>query len=267
MEMQEIPPEKQEIPPEQQKNDDEGTSEPMLEVKTEEKEETEHYTELTSPMEDVYTEAFFGDTQRKKKAGSQTQANIGLWRAACLCLSIICLILLLITVVLGLKLQTGSTVCSDGEKTTDNHAVVERCSMEWCQNHFPEIQPRRLWGRECPKSWLMLDQSCFFLSTYRLSWDESQRNCTNRGGSLTIINSQRVQTFLSKKGNLKYWIGLRERESWTWVDNSPLRESYWSDVPGDGECVTLNTDNPADKNCLSRLSKNLLLHLPAAALS
>lgn len=47
--------------------------------------------------------------------------------------------------------------------------------------------------QQCADGWLTFGRSCFYLSTFRLSWDESQRNCSARGGSLAVISSQRVQ--------------------------------------------------------------------------
>lgn len=51
--------------------------------------------------------------------------------------------------------------------------------------------------RQCADGWLTFGRSCFFLSTYRLGWEQSQRNCTARGGSLAIITSREVQVDLS----------------------------------------------------------------------
>lgn len=46
---------------------------------------------------------------------------------------------------------------------------------------------------QCAPGWLEFGTSCFFLSTNRLSWDESRMNCTARGGSLAVISNQKVQ--------------------------------------------------------------------------
>ncbi|KAI9533159.1 hypothetical protein NQZ68_025553 [Dissostichus eleginoides] len=50
----------QEIPNEGETHEEgEGASEPMLEVKTEEEAEPDHYSKLQSPSEDIYSEALF----------------------------------------------------------------------------------------------------------------------------------------------------------------------------------------------------------------
>lgn len=45
----------------------------------------------------------------------------------------------------------------------------------------------------CPIGWLTLDEQCFYLSTTRLNWDDSQRNCSASGGSLAVIETKKVQ--------------------------------------------------------------------------
>ncbi|XP_070767875.1 early activation antigen CD69 isoform X2 [Enoplosus armatus] len=188
--------------------------------------------------------------------GKQTGGNTRLYRAVCLFLTIICLILLLVIIILSVKLQTGSTVCPESEKTTaadmrESPSSDQTCSYDQCQAHFNNVQPQ--YGcRNCPDEWLTFGQSCFFLSTFRLSWDESQRNCSARGGSLAVVTSQRVQRFLTKEGKVKYWIGLRHKgETWTWVNNSVLQESYWAGAMTEGDCGILSSENLPEKNWIT----------------
>ncbi|XP_040900240.1 early activation antigen CD69 isoform X2 [Toxotes jaculatrix] len=185
--------------------------------------------------------------------GKQTGGNAHLYRALCLFLTVICLILLLVVIVLSLKLQTGSKVCPEREETTavdkQNPSFAKPCDYDQCQAQFPYLQPRHIGCQQCADGWLTFEHSCFYLSTFRLSWDQSQRNCTSRGGSLAVITSQRVQNFLSKEGNLKYWIGLRNKANrWTWVNNTVLQESYWAENQSPGDCGILNSESPPEKN-------------------
>lgn len=244
--------------------EDEEASKVMLEVKTEaepekepEKEpEPEHYSKLRSTSEDVYSEAYYAASPFKTRpAGSQNQGNVRLYRAACIFLGIICLVLLLVIGILCLKLQTGSTVCAETQETTAiNRPTIpsfdQTCSFEECQAHFQMIQPNSKLGcQQCANGWLRLGQSCFYLSRFRLSWDESQRNCTARGGSLAVIDSLRLQNFLTKEGKMKYWIGLRRQgATWTWVNNAALRQSYWGDNMPEEACGILSSEGPPEKN-------------------
>ncbi|KAM8870790.1 C-type lectin lectoxin-Lio3 isoform 3-T3 [Spinachia spinachia] len=204
MEMQEITKEGE------RGKDDEGPSESMVEVKTREEAEPELYTELQSPSEDIYSEAHLVDSLVTTRSGKKTETNTQLYRAACLFLTIVCLVLLLVVIILSVK----------------------RCA---CQ--------------QCAKGWLPFGLSCFYLSTYRLSWDESQRDCTARGGALAVVTNRRVQNFLAEKGKMIYWIGLRQKgATWTWVDNTVLIESYWDEGPSDGDCGILSNVKPPEKN-------------------
>ncbi|KAM9852183.1 C-type lectin domain family 2 member D isoform 2-T2 [Aulostomus maculatus] len=183
----------------------------------------------------------------------QAQGNIRMYRLACFILSLVCLVLLVAVIVLCVKLQTGSAVCT----VSGDFPASERCSCEQCPSYFVQNQIQVLRCQQCPNGWLSFDKFCFYLSTFRLSWDESQRNCSAAGGSLAVVTSKKVQNFLTQEGKLKYWIGLRFKgASWTWVNNTELTQSYWGDVPFKGDCGILDSRSPQDKNwmkspCLS----------------
>ncbi|XP_041845144.1 early activation antigen CD69 isoform X2 [Melanotaenia boesemani] len=182
--------------------------------------------------------------------GKQTEGNARLYRAGCFFLITICSILLLVIIVLSMKLNTGSTACSGrGETTTNDKQNPSTCSMEQCQDFFPTFYSKRFGCQQCANGWLTYGRSCFFLSTFRLTWAESQMNCSSRGGSLAVITSQNVQNFLTTKGNLRYWIGLTQRDAkWTWVNNNELQESYWAEAPQHGDCAYLSSERPFAKN-------------------
>ncbi|KAL3060038.1 hypothetical protein OYC64_014601 [Pagothenia borchgrevinki] len=247
----------QEIPNEGETHEEgEGASEPMLEVKTEEEAEPDHYSKLQSPSEDIYSEALFsGDPVKPRaettRAGKPTEGNSRLYRAACLFLTIICLILLLVVIILSVKFQTGSTICPEREGTTADESRPSdlTCSHKNCEALFPEMQPQHASCRQCPGGWLRYGPSCFYLSNFRLSWEESQRNCSSNGGSLAVIANKGLQYYLTKKGKLSYWIGLRQTATtWTWEDKTELTESYWADDGSAGDCGILISDKPAEKN-------------------
>ncbi|XP_026173335.1 early activation antigen CD69 isoform X3 [Mastacembelus armatus] len=190
--------------------------------------------------------------------GKQAEGNVRLYRVGCFFLTLLCLILLLVVIVLGVKLQTGFTVCPDRLKTATaapgRHipSITPACSYEQCQAHFDNIQPRHFGCRQCADGWLTFGRSCFYLSTFRLSWEESQKNCSSRGGSLAVITSQKVQNFLTKMGKVKYWIGLRNKgASWTWVNNTALQESFWAEELSPGDCGILCGKSPPEKNWIT----------------
>ncbi|CAJ1062460.1 early activation antigen CD69 isoform X2 [Xyrichtys novacula] len=181
---------------------------------------------------------------------SQTKEKTRPYRLACVILSLICLVLLLVVIILSVKLQTGITAPWEKEESTpQSKQGAQTCSFEQCQTLFPDVPLKNLGCRQCADGWLTFGRSCFFLSTFRLNWDESYRNCYSRGGSLAVVSSPEIQGFLTSKGKMKYWIGLRQRGlTWGWVNNTVLGESYWADVTSNGDCGILSSDGPAERN-------------------
>ncbi|KAK2844719.1 hypothetical protein Q5P01_011378 [Channa striata] len=244
MEMQKIATE------EELKKGDEGRIEPTLKDKTEEEAEPEHYAKLR-PSENIYCESVYSGGPLITKEGSQSTGNARLYRAGCFFLTVICLILVLVVIILSVKIQNGSTACSERPKIQpkiQNCSLTPGCSFEDCQAHY-YVQPKHLGCKQCANGWLTFGRSCFYLSTYRLSWEESQKNCTSRGGSLAVITSQSVQNFLTKEGKLSYWIGLRNNQDrWAWVNQTALQQSYWAADNSAGDCGMLCSGDPADRN-------------------
>nr|XP_020466600.1 C-type lectin domain family 4 member E-like isoform X4 [Monopterus albus] len=232
MEMQQIPTEK---------GRDEANEEPKLEVKTEALEEVKSrkYKKLQSSSEDIYSGTCFGSAPLKPIAGKQSKGNVRLYRIGCFLLTTICLVLLMVVIILGVKLQTGSSPEREGG-----------CSYEQCKNRL-QLRPEVLGCQQRSDGWLTFGRSCFYVSTYRLNWDEGVKNCTSRGGSLAVITSQEVQEFLTKKGKGFHWIGLRKRgNTWTWVNDTVLQKSYWKDPPSQ-DCGILSSKDPPEKNWIT----------------
>ncbi|XP_068614029.1 early activation antigen CD69 [Brachionichthys hirsutus] len=220
-------------------------------IKALEEAEPDNYCKLRSPCEDIYSETLY-DTPVKRKAGKQTEGKTRLYRAACISLTILCLVLLLIIIILYVLIQPGSTVCPGRVETAAEDTKLDlppTCSPEECRAHFPIPTSQRWQCEHCPDGWLKFGQWCFFLSTFRLSWDESWRNCSTKGGSLAVIGSRTVQDFLTNKGSVNYWTGLRRNgDMWTWPGNIVLKTSYWADAPLNGDCVILRGGNSPEKN-------------------
>ncbi|XP_074540542.1 early activation antigen CD69 isoform X2 [Halichoeres trimaculatus] len=186
----------------------------------------------------------------QEKKDSQKKGKARLYRLACVILTVICLVLLLVVIILSVKLQTGSPACTEGEETFAlSKQGALSCSFDQCQALFPKVELKYLGCRQCADGWLTFGRSCFYLSTFRRSWDESQRDCSSRGGSLAVISSPDIQSYLTMKGNVKYWIGLRHNGlTWRWVNNTELGQSYWADFTSDGDCGFLNSGGPPEKN-------------------
>ncbi|CAB1448925.1 unnamed protein product [Pleuronectes platessa] len=184
--------------------------------------------------------------------GKQTQGNARLYRAGCLFLTLICLVLLMAVIFLSVKLQTGSKDCpGSGEAGAGrtSTSLTATCNYDQCRTDFPDIQHQKLDCNQCGDGWLPFEKSCYYLSAMRQTWLMSMIECTTRGGRLAVISSQSVQTFLTGKRIGLFWIGLeRPGSQWRWVDNRALGDSYWEDNLSEGDCGLLRGDGPSQKN-------------------
>nr|XP_029541282.1 CD209 antigen-like isoform X1 [Oncorhynchus nerka] len=116
-------------------------------------------------------------------------------------------------------------------------------------------------GRPCPEGWKTSGSSCYYTTTVIKTWEESRKDCNERGAHLVIINSREEQTFINGlygPGN-ETWIGLTNVDTegtWKWVDDTPLTTAYWktgkpsSSLGADQDCVAFfhHSSNPGEWN-------------------
>ncbi|XP_041642025.1 CD209 antigen-like protein 2 [Cheilinus undulatus] len=53
----------------------------------------------------------------------------------------------------------------------------------------------------CPRGWVMFASSCYFISSQQRNWDDSRRDCLQRGTDLVVINSRLEQESCSGPGD------------------------------------------------------------------
>ncbi|XP_037308836.2 C-type lectin domain family 4 member M-like [Pungitius pungitius] len=106
----------------------------------------------------------------------------------------------------------------------ENFPVNKRCPHKVC--------------RPCPQGWTTFQSNCYMFSTsswssWWLTWKGSRDECKRTRADLVVIESQEEQEFLNnhtesyhddKHG---YWTGLRNTDTWTWVDGSNLTVMDW----------------------------------------
>ncbi|XP_029535012.1 CD209 antigen-like protein E isoform X2 [Oncorhynchus nerka] len=244
--------EMQETPREKERFVEVDESQIILETSVEEAESTV-YSKLKSPSEDIYAEASPGQRCAKDRPDLQVLGNVGLYRAMCLLLSVICLVLLLVIIILCVKFPSQPQVCHGTEKgieaKEERFQSTEVCSLQTCQAQYFQQQSQVPACHMCDEGWLHFESFCYFLSRDRMNWDESRDECKKRGADLAVITNKTVQTFLTKKGNLMYWIGLRQRtRNWVWVNNTVLGQSYWSGSNRQGDCGLLTGRDPPERS-------------------
>ncbi|KAI3355673.1 hypothetical protein L3Q82_004264 [Scortum barcoo] len=65
-------------------------------------------------------------------------------------------------------------------------------------------------------------------STMSASWEESRRDCRDKGADLVVIESYEEQELLSNIIKTATWIGLNDRENegvWKWIDETRLTQA------------------------------------------
>ncbi|XP_058260437.1 CD209 antigen-like protein E [Hemibagrus wyckioides] len=104
--------------------------------------------------------------------------------------------------------------------------------------------------------WKSLGLKCYYFSTDKLNWTQSQDYCVEKGGHLVIITNQPEQNFVVSQIRETHWIGLNDLETegqWMWVNNKTLNETrvtYWYSAPGrPDEPDNWKVEDPAGENC------------------
>ncbi|KAM6093245.1 C-type lectin domain family 4 member D-like isoform 1-T1 [Theristicus caerulescens] len=136
-----------------------------------------------------------------------------------------------------------------GEQPT----ALQQKFMEWqCVSAEPQGKGRG-WMC-CPKDWKRFQNSCYYLWDDKMSWTESEQNCTGMGSHLVVINTEAEQAFLTKELQVErgrnYYIGLRAHMvgQWQWVDQTPYNETaaFWREgEPNNGDdemCVVIHSN-------------------------
>ncbi|XP_068128505.1 C-type lectin domain family 10 member A-like [Hyperolius riggenbachi] len=83
----------------------------------------------------------------------------------------------------------------------------------------------------CTSGWTSFGLSCYYLSSYKKSWNDAKRDCEAKAAHLVVINSQAEMDFMHQytKGKA-IWIGLTDQDgAWKWVDGTSYDSSpkFW----------------------------------------
>ncbi|XP_046901542.1 CD209 antigen-like protein E isoform X2 [Hypomesus transpacificus] len=180
------------------------------------------------------------------------------YKAAAVCLGLLCVLLLAGVIGVGLFHLTRVTVERDQHQSKYDNLTRERDQLQTKGNNLTrerdQLQTKSdnltrerdklqmkydnlIKERDhlqnvycCPNGWKKLNCSCYYVSTERKNWTDSRQDCRDRGADLVILNSPEEQVFLN---NLKkrVWIGLTDtvtEGTFIWVDGTPLTTlKYW----------------------------------------
>uniref|UniRef100_A0A9J7ZYV9 Collectin-12 n=2 Tax=Cyprinus carpio TaxID=7962 RepID=A0A9J7ZYV9_CYPCA len=84
----------------------------------------------------------------------------------------------------------------------------------------------------CPPQWKSFRDKCYYFSSERLSFNETNERCSNKSSTMLIINDEDEQLWIKRQisGKGYFWLGLTdtvEENIWRWVDGSLPNYTNW----------------------------------------
>uniref|UniRef100_A0A673KJP8 C-type lectin domain-containing protein n=1 Tax=Sinocyclocheilus rhinocerous TaxID=307959 RepID=A0A673KJP8_9TELE len=94
--------------------------------------------------------------------------------------------------------------------------------------------------------WITYKHSSYYISSKWKNWNDSRRDCLQRGADLVIINNkeEQVSEILVTNANIvDFWIGVTDSDeegnwkwnTWKWVDGSTLTTGFWASKEPNGK--------------------------------
>ncbi|KAM6986251.1 CD209 antigen-like protein C [Aplochiton taeniatus] len=161
------------------------------------------------------------------------------FRAAAVCLGLLCVLLL--AGIIGLGLHHVTVIDENIREreqinTKYNNTLTELMKEnQYLVKETDELQ-KNLNTTCCCPSWQKFGSSCYYVSKEYKTWERSRQDCRDRGADLVIINSRQELDFIHKFEK-PFWIGLSYSEEegiWKWVDGTRLPEEHqfwWGGEP------------------------------------
>ncbi|XP_043082927.1 CD209 antigen-like protein E isoform X1 [Puntigrus tetrazona] len=185
------------------------------------------------------------NTLQPLQGTGRDSVGIRIYKAAVICLVLLCVLLLTAVVLLFVHIDTNNTKYTEKTNqllTTITNLTEENNVLIYKLSIFDE----RIYCN-----------SFYYMSNETKNWNDSRRDCKKRGADLIIINNKEENDFVMKITNkTAFWIGLtdiEEEDTWKWVDGSELTSGFWAsgqdvEEPKGGKdencAVTYLTHNP-----------------------
>ncbi|XP_006875535.1 PREDICTED: C-type lectin domain family 7 member A [Chrysochloris asiatica] len=200
----------------------------------------EYHSDVGNLDEDGYTQLDFssrGIARRHPISEKGTCTRFPRWCLIAVTLGILCLIMLVITVVLGTvalwRSNSGSNPLENinfPSRSKQNHSQPTKPSLE------EKVDPTMALGTTgvspyspCLPNWILYEKNCYLLRASLDSWDSSREQCSQLDSSLLKIDNSKELEFIKRQvasqPNNSFWIGLsyyQTKRQWFWEDGSTV---------------------------------------------
>nr|XP_056701372.1 killer cell lectin-like receptor subfamily B member 1B allele B [Euleptes europaea] len=160
--------------------------------------------------------------------------QITLWVA---CFGIVILVAVVIALVLQLEAEKRKT-------GADSCPVKSNCSLDSFQASLRSRLCNQSQGNSsvnsicqlCSPHWHLHQDKCYWLSKDLKSWNESERDCSEKGAQLAVIQDDEKMEFFEKIAEKlhTYWLGLfisSSEKKWVWITGHEFDQNLLQEPP------------------------------------